>query len=209
MTHTWRTLDDGRIEVDGSVPTVAAGARLATLQSVIAKWGPLIEEQSQRTGVPRAWIGAIITVESAGNPAAESPVGALGLMQLMPPNWKGHSRAEIMDARINATLGVDMLDVIRRTQRPGNNGPDLVKVASTYNGGSDNAQNEPRKRSGDPWGLLENAGYIDQVIANSNTLIALHGSAWGGTALGPKVQTAPGILILACLYALAKWSRAF
>lgn len=51
---------------------------------------PLIEE-SYRNGVEPATVTAILLVESEGNPTARSPVGARGLMQVMPL-WAGHWR---------------------------------------------------------------------------------------------------------------------
>jgi soluble lytic murein transglycosylase-like protein len=44
-------------------------------------------EASQRFGIPAAWLRAVMQVESARNPKAVSPKGAMGLMQLMPDTW--------------------------------------------------------------------------------------------------------------------------
>lgn len=46
-----------------------------------------VSEAAQRFGIPDAWIWAVIRVESRGNPRALSPVGAIGLMQIMPTTW--------------------------------------------------------------------------------------------------------------------------
>jgi hypothetical protein len=46
-----------------------------------------IAEASRRFGVPQAWIRAVMRVESAGNPAAVSSAGAIGLMQVMPETF--------------------------------------------------------------------------------------------------------------------------
>lgn len=56
-------------------------------------WEPLVREAALRFGVPEAWIAAVIAVESAGDPAARSPAGAMGLMQLMPETWRALARA--------------------------------------------------------------------------------------------------------------------
>ncbi len=61
-------------------------------------WGPYITEASQRFDVPDRWIRAVMKVESggheflAGRPIT-SPVGAMGLMQLMPATYE-EMRAE-------------------------------------------------------------------------------------------------------------------
>lgn len=49
-----------------------------------AHWGPYVEAASRSTGVPVEVINAVMRQESGGNDKARSPVGALGLMQLMP-----------------------------------------------------------------------------------------------------------------------------
>ncbi|MYZ49095.1 lytic transglycosylase domain-containing protein [Propylenella binzhouense] len=46
-----------------------------------------VAEASLRFGVPESWIRAVMRVESAGDPAATSPKGAMGLMQVMPQTW--------------------------------------------------------------------------------------------------------------------------
>lgn len=46
-----------------------------------------IAEASQRFAVPPALISAVMQAESANDPAAVSPAGAMGLMQIMPATW--------------------------------------------------------------------------------------------------------------------------
>lgn len=46
-----------------------------------------IAEAAQRFGVPVAWIRAVMSAESAGDPRAVSRKGAMGLMQIMPDTW--------------------------------------------------------------------------------------------------------------------------
>ena len=50
-------------------------------------YGAFIAEAAQRFGVPEAWIGAVMRVESAGDVRAISSAGAMGLMQIMPATW--------------------------------------------------------------------------------------------------------------------------
>ncbi len=67
----------------GAVAVVAAPAQAADL----AEWRPHIADAERRFDVPAAWIAAVLTAESAGDPAAVSPKGAMGLMQIMPATW--------------------------------------------------------------------------------------------------------------------------
>jgi D-alanyl-D-alanine carboxypeptidase len=52
-------------------------------------WGPYISEASTRYGVPGQWIRAVMRQESGGQEQAVSPVGAMGLMQVMPETYEG------------------------------------------------------------------------------------------------------------------------
>jgi soluble lytic murein transglycosylase-like protein len=62
-----------------------------------------VAEAESRFGLPAGWIIAVIDAESAGDPRAVSPKGALGLMQLMPRTWR--------DLRSRYGLGDDPFDV--------------------------------------------------------------------------------------------------
>eukprot|EP01037_Dinobryon_pediforme_P022729 gene22729-23972_t len=61
-----------------------------------------IAEAAQRFELPSAWIRAVMTAESNGDPRAVSPKGAIGLMQIMPETWR--------DLRDRHRLGVDPYD---------------------------------------------------------------------------------------------------
>ncbi len=52
-------------------------------------WGPYIHEAAARYGVPEQWIRAVMQQESGGEEQAVSPVGAMGLMQVMPETYEG------------------------------------------------------------------------------------------------------------------------
>ncbi len=73
----------------------------------VERWQPLIAEASARTGVPASWIERVMSVESGGRTmlrgrSITSPVGAMGLMQLMPRTWA--------DMRARLGLGTDPYD---------------------------------------------------------------------------------------------------
>ena len=51
-------------------------------------WGPYIREAAVRFRVPGHWIRAVMHQESSGEQQATSPVGAMGLMQVMPATYE-------------------------------------------------------------------------------------------------------------------------
>ncbi|WP_104493496.1 lytic transglycosylase domain-containing protein [Paracoccus denitrificans] len=69
----------------------AAGLLAQTVQPVVREsrdpFASHVAEASRRFGIPAHWIRAVRHVESAGNPQAVSPKGAMGLMQIMPKTW--------------------------------------------------------------------------------------------------------------------------
>ncbi|MBV9198635.1 MAG: lytic transglycosylase domain-containing protein [Alphaproteobacteria bacterium] len=51
-------------------------------------WGPYVREAAARFGVPGRWVRAVMHQESNGEQQATSPVGAMGLMQVMPATYE-------------------------------------------------------------------------------------------------------------------------
>lgn len=51
-------------------------------------YAAFVTEASRRFGIPERWIRAVRRVESADDPLAVSPKGAMGLMQIMPSTWR-------------------------------------------------------------------------------------------------------------------------
>jgi D-alanyl-D-alanine carboxypeptidase len=52
-------------------------------------WGPYVREAAERFRVPGRWVRAVMHQESGGEQQATSPVGAMGLMQVMPATYEG------------------------------------------------------------------------------------------------------------------------
>ncbi|HWZ74000.1 MAG TPA: lytic transglycosylase domain-containing protein [Casimicrobiaceae bacterium] len=83
-----------------------------------AKFAPLIERDAKLNGLDPALVKAVIAVESAFEPAAVSPKGALGLMQVTPDTGarygvvadKGRSAEQkLLDPAINLSIGTRYL----------------------------------------------------------------------------------------------------
>lgn len=68
-------------------------------------YGPLLDQAAQETGLPRDYLEALMGIESAGNPGAVSPKGALGLMQLMPDTARSVGVTDPMDPAQNIMGG--------------------------------------------------------------------------------------------------------
>lgn len=67
----------------GAAPSAALTQDLAPSERQI-----LIEDAARRFALPTAWIAAVMRAESAGDPRAVSPAGAIGLMQVMPGTYR-------------------------------------------------------------------------------------------------------------------------
>lgn len=78
----------------GAQPDCAAPVMIGPYDGAdsIDRWTSEIAVASRRFGIPERWVRAILRVESAGNPLATSPAGAMGLMQIMPDTWRALRR---------------------------------------------------------------------------------------------------------------------
>jgi soluble lytic murein transglycosylase len=138
-------------------------------------WAALAEREGSRFGVERELVLAVISAESAGDPAARSRVGALGLMQLMPGTARDVagilrepvvSDEELFDPATNVKLGTAYL----REQMDAFGG-DLRLALAAYNAGPRRVREwlaaEPgvvaeevlRRRA-----FAETRSYIDKVL---------------------------------------------
>lgn len=110
---------------------------------------------ASREGVDPALVQALIAVESAFNPRAISPKGAIGLMQLMPQTASRYGVSDPFDPQENVTAGIRYLrDLLRLF------GGDLRKALAAYNAG----ENAVLMYRGIP-PYRETSEYVQKVLA--------------------------------------------
>jgi len=109
-------LSGGRILLRPTVETSTDDFRVApgttdvtTNETDPSRFDAIIEEAAALYGVNSALVKAVIQAESRFNPLAVSPVGAKGLMQLMPMIAKEYGALDPLDAKQNIFAGVKYL----------------------------------------------------------------------------------------------------
>jgi soluble lytic murein transglycosylase-like protein len=99
------------LRITAALPLANAVAGDKSLES-------LVTAASRAYGVPKALLLAVMHAESSFNPAAISPVGAVGLMQIMPPTGARYGvHRQLHDPQNNIDVGArylkDLLEMFR------------------------------------------------------------------------------------------------
>jgi hypothetical protein len=176
----------GRTAYDGSDPNAAA-AGLATTPGRYYPppgppsdpWGPYITEAALRFAIPAQWIRAVMRQESDGQQQAVSPVGAMGLMQLMPGTYGELRRRyslgnDPFEPHDNIMAGAAYVrEMYDRYGAPG--------FLAAYNAGPDRL--DAYLASGDPL-PDETVGYLTAIAPNLGTQVAMTGplAVYAGSA---------------------------
>lgn len=115
------SVDEGeRVSGLASVSTdsTSTGSTLSTIPATApqltgtGQWMDLVLLASEESGVPWQVLIAIMGIESGGNPQTVSPVGAMGLMQVMPQYWQETANRwgpDLMDPWVNIRTAAEIL----------------------------------------------------------------------------------------------------
>lgn len=101
--HSCRSVVAGLAMTGTVIAPMPAFAAPPASTAAAHPYAAFVTEAAQRFGIPEGWIWSVMRVESRGDPRAVSPVGAMGLMQIMPATWA------MLSARFG--LGGDAFDV--------------------------------------------------------------------------------------------------
>jgi soluble lytic murein transglycosylase len=120
-----------------------ARSRAAAAACLPRPHGGAVAHMAARSGLPPLLPYAIMTVESGLDPGVTSPVGARGLMQLMPElgerlavdDVAGFTIDDLYRAGVSARLGTKELGRMYAERRDGPVRPVLPLVVAGYNGG--------------------------------------------------------------------------
>ncbi len=122
---------DGAVPYDGYDPAAEHGRQFAPHRYYPPPgppgdpWAPYIHEAAARFTLPERWVRAVMHQESGGREQAISPVGAMGLMQVMPATYEGlrarhHLGDDPYDPRNNILAGTAyMREMYDRYGAPG------------------------------------------------------------------------------------------
>ena len=127
---------------------------------------PYIQEAAAMHGVSPDLVRAVVQTESQFNPLAVSPVGAQGLMQLMPKTAKHMGLDNPFDPRENVIAGAKYLSLMLDRF----NGNTALALAG-YNAGPENVR---RYRGVPPFG--ETRGYVKKIqnlVAGSDAAFSI------------------------------------
>ncbi len=206
----WRTLGDGRIEVQGQgMPSWApSSAQRKYLVQTWQNWKPIFQATAQRYGLPASWLVAIATMESglwSGNPTQQATIGSfdgsIGIMQplTLVSSMYGYSSADRADPAKNIDMGSHLIADNAKTKNGQLGG--FPVVAAMFNGGSGSGGCNPGndvfnlKGYHGPGGSWPTAVYASNAIRYQNTAVEV-GIGGGAAGVGTLSYLVAGVLLV-------------
>lgn len=175
---------EAKIQTGGSAPSTATngynGFGSPSPSANRNAYDAFIRDSAARHGVDPALIKAMMHTESAFNPNARSPVGAQGLMQLMPATARRFSVNNPWNPAENIEGAAKYIAWLKR--RFNNN---LEHVVAGYNAGEGNVD----KYGGIP-PFRETQNYVKKVLGRYNTLYKLDAALLNTATVNTNNQTA-------------------
>lgn len=96
---------------------------------------------ARKQGLDPNLVKAVISVESSWKPSALSSKGAIGLMQVHHPTWKGRwTKQELRDPERNLYAGIDILKGYMKESRT------LEEALHKYSGGASGYADKVKRR---------------------------------------------------------------
>ena len=178
-TEAFGTLLNGQISTEGSGRTTSGSSLGASSQ-----YDGLIRQAADEAGVPPALVKAVAKAESGFDPRATSPVGAQGLMQLMPGTASGLGVTDPFDPLQSLRGGAKYL-----RQQLDRFGGDYSKAIAAYNAGPGAVQ----KYGGIP-PYAETQAYVPRVLGYFQEFGGATGGLGSTSALGVE-STDPGRML--------------
>lgn len=132
-------------------------------------YGGLILSTARRHSLDAFLVAAVIEAESGFNPTAVSPMGALGLMQLMPDTAALYTQRDPLDPAVNVDTGARYLrSLLSRFDG------DLELAIAAYNAGPGSVE-----RYGAVPPYRETRAYVDKVLAR---YVDHHKAVWNDSS---------------------------
>ncbi len=184
----WRTAPGGLIEVENlGLPIAAPGSpRFQNLSRTWGNFGDVLGPAADAAKLPRSWLLAFATVETGflsadrnAQASAVSPVGALGVMQLMPQYFKPLTPDQLINPAINIRASAGFIRKLCDSSKC----PwrcELPYLGSVYNAGAGSGcvQCQVGRNA---FNFVEDADYSMQLVSYNNAALT-HLKLGGGAA---------------------------
>lgn len=173
----WKTHPGGLIEVENlGLPLVQPGdPKFTNLSRTWDNFGSLLGPAADSVGLPRSWLLAFATVETgflsgdkSAQGAAVSPVGALGVMQIMP-QYSKFTPAELLTPSINIPAGAQFIHNLCASASCAWR-CELPYLGSAYNAGSGSGCVQCGGSSS-VFGLVEEGDYSLALVTYNNAAL--------------------------------------